>query len=232
MRQSSVGSNQISTMQVVWVVTCFLHAASCAADNYRLLRFLFVNFDMVRSHAALAASAAAAMVREARASLGSDGTPEKGNGPKRRRLGRIDLDDRIAEAKLKEKLAKAAVKASRAEIRNEKRLRSRLVKKAANLSVEDLEQIAKLKRAGQRDPVYGVGGDAPDGPRTREAKDAVAAAGPGATSDPWELALHLQSASPATPTAVAPESAVPAAVSSAAIEEKDHRQSGESPEER
>ena len=102
---------------------------------------------MVRSHAALAASAATAAASAASSSLNADGTPEKAPGPKRRRLGHIDLDDKIAEAKLKEKLAKAAVKATRAEIRNEKRRRTRLVKKAANLSVEDLEQIAKLKKA-------------------------------------------------------------------------------------
>ena len=80
--------------------------------------------------------------------------------------------------------------------------------------------------------MYGVGGDAPDGHRTREAKDAVAAAGPGATSDPSGLAMHLPPASPATPTAVAPVGAVPAAVSSAATEEQDHRKSEESPVER
>ena len=87
--------------------------------------------------------------------------PAGPGGAKRRKLGRIDLDDKIADAKLKEKVAKQAVKATRAEIRNEKRRRSRLVKKAAALSVEDLEQIAKLKKAGLWDPIYGVGADAP-----------------------------------------------------------------------
>ena len=191
-------------------------------------RWPFVSFAMVRSHAALAAGAAAAAASAASLAHRADISPEKGPGPKRRRLGRIDLDDKIAEAKLKEKLAKAAVKATRAEIRNEKRRRSRLVKKAANLSVEDLEQIAKLKKAGLWDPVYGVGGDAPDGPPVEAAKKSASASGSGERTDISPVAVPL-TASPATPTAAAPLGEVPADAAAAAAEEPEHLNGEESP---
>jgi hypothetical protein len=77
---------------------------------------------------------------------------------KRKRTGRIDLDDRIAEAKHRETVARAAVKAARNTARNEKKRRARLVKKAAALSCDDLERIAKLKRSGLWDPALPGGG--------------------------------------------------------------------------
>ena len=76
--------------------------------------------------------------------------------PKRRQAGRVDVDERIEHAKQKAKEAKAAVKKAVHEARNEKKRRCRLMKKAASLSVEDLQRIAKLKRAGLRDSAFGV----------------------------------------------------------------------------
>lgn len=93
---------------------------------------------------------------------------------KRPKLGRIRLDDRIAEAKARESAAKIAVKAARTAMRNEKRRRARLVKKAAALSIEELEEIAKLKKAGLWNPGLGASSDAPVD--RRDVSAAVAAA--------------------------------------------------------
>ena len=95
------------------------------------------------------AAAAAAVHAAAAPSSASLAVAKVKPAPKqRRRPGRIDLDDRIAEAKVREAMAKAAVKAARNEAKNEKKRRARLVKKAAALSCEDLERVAKLKRSG------------------------------------------------------------------------------------
>jgi hypothetical protein len=45
---------------------------------------------------------------------------------------------------------------ARSEARNEKRKKARLVKKAAQLSPEDLKRIADLKRCGLWDPASGL----------------------------------------------------------------------------
>lgn len=99
------------------------------------------------------AAAAAAVHAAAAPSSPSLAVAKVKAAPKqRRRTGRIDLDDRIAAAKVREAMAKAAVKAARNEAKNEKKRRARLVKKAAALSCDDLERIAKLKRSGLWDP--------------------------------------------------------------------------------
>ena len=64
-------------------------------------------------------------------------------GPrKRRRSARIDLDDRIFHATRDMKLAQKQLASARAQARNEKRRKQRLVKKAAALTVQDLQRIA------------------------------------------------------------------------------------------
>ena len=71
-----------------------------------------------------------------------------GKGVKRRRRPTIDIDDCIYQAREQLKKAKKIVAAAKAEARNERRRKQRVVKKAASLSLEDLERIAVLKRCG------------------------------------------------------------------------------------
>ena len=70
----------------------------------------------------------------------------------RKKAGHIDLDDRIMLAKQRAKTAMLLVKTARNEARNEKKRRTRLLRKASTLTSQDLERIAKLKRAGLWDP--------------------------------------------------------------------------------
>jgi hypothetical protein len=135
--------------------------------------------------------------------------------PKRRKAGRIDLDERIEAAKVKEQEAKAALKKARNDAKNEKKKRGRLVRKAAGLSVDDLERIAKLKRAGLWDPSYGVGvapgppgearpGDV-EGEREGVAGDDEERDGEGASGAASSTSASSASASPAVSSADAPE---------------------------
>ena len=72
----------------------------------------------------------------------------------RRRASRppIDLDDTIAAARTAAKAAAKALAQARTEARTERKRRARLVRKASQLSSEDLERIAVLKRTGFWDP--------------------------------------------------------------------------------
>lgn len=85
----------------------------------------------------------------------SPGTPGRA---KRQRAPKIDIDKTIATfaATVKEQ-KKLAAEAHRL-MRNEKRKKQRLVKKAATLSSEDLQRIALLKRCG----LYVPGTEAPE----------------------------------------------------------------------
>ena len=74
--------------------------------------------------------------------------PVKPKGGKRRPRPTIDIDSAIHECKQKLKEAQKKVQAARLHQRNEKRRKQRVVKKAASLSLEDLERIAVLKRCG------------------------------------------------------------------------------------
>ena len=76
-------------------------------------------------------------------------------GTKRRRRPTIDIDDCIFQAREQLLKAKKIVAAAKAEARNERRRKQRVIKKAAALSMEDLERIAVLKRCGLQ-------ADAPD----------------------------------------------------------------------
>ena len=60
----------------------------------------------------------------------------------------IDLDDAILRARTALKEAQKKVAAAKAEARNEKRRKQRLLRKASSLSVADLERIQVLKRCG------------------------------------------------------------------------------------
>ena len=73
--------------------------------------------------------------------------------PKRRaKRPRIDLDDSIAQAKAAMQKAQKEVAEARRLARNGRRKKQRLVKKAGNLSADDLERIAVLKRCGLVQP--------------------------------------------------------------------------------
>jgi len=67
---------------------------------------------------------------------------------RRRVLPRLDLDDSIAAAREAIKQAKKDMMEARRVNKNEKRKKKRLLRKAAQLSSEDLERIAVLKRSG------------------------------------------------------------------------------------
>ena len=58
----------------------------------------------------------------------------------------IDLDDHIRKAQDAIKLARKQVQQARVQAKLEKRKKQRLLRKASNLNVEDLERIAVLKR--------------------------------------------------------------------------------------
>ena len=89
---------------------------------------------------------------EAEAPAGTSGlpaaSPATGKGQKRRPRPTIDIDASINECKNALKQAQKKVQAAKMEARNEKRRKQRVVKKAASLSLEDLERIAVLKRCG------------------------------------------------------------------------------------
>ena len=72
----------------------------------------------------------------------------KPKGGKRRPRPTIDIDSAIQDCKQKLKDAQKKVAAARLHQRNEKRRKQRVVKKAASLSLDDLERIAVLKRCG------------------------------------------------------------------------------------
>ena len=67
---------------------------------------------------------------------------------RRKRKAAIDIDEHIATARQKMKEAQRMVSAAKAQARNEKRKKQRLMKKAATLTSEDLERIAVWKRSG------------------------------------------------------------------------------------
>ena len=71
---------------------------------------------------------------------------------KRRKAPPIDLDKFIEDAKHAVKRAKADVLLARQTARNERRKKSRLLKRASGLTPEDLERMAVLKRCGLWDP--------------------------------------------------------------------------------
>ena len=68
----------------------------------------------------------------------------------------IDLDTSIQQAQQAAKDAAKALTKARAEARQERKRRARLIRKAGQLSPQDLERIAVLKRTGWWDPATGT----------------------------------------------------------------------------
>ena len=68
----------------------------------------------------------------------------------------IDLDTSIQQAQQAAKDAAKALTKARAEARAERKRRARLIRKAGQLSPQDLERIAVLKRTGWWDPATGT----------------------------------------------------------------------------
>ena len=128
------------------------------------------------------------------------------------------MDDRIMNAKQQEKEAKAALKRAKADARNEKKRRSRLVRKASGLSVADLERIAKLKRAGLWDPTVEripAPGDAV-AEHGEERRDLRSAAPSGSDSEAGGAAGGPSSETPGKASASTPSTATPGNVDAAA----------------
>jgi len=66
----------------------------------------------------------------------------------RRARPMIDLDDHIRKAQDAIKQARKQVQTARMQAKLEKRKKTRLMRKASSLNIEDLERIAVLKRCG------------------------------------------------------------------------------------
>ena len=75
---------------------------------------------------------------------------------RRRDRPAIDLDTSIQQAQQAAKDAAKALTKARAEARAERKRRARLIRKAGQLSPQDLERIAVLKRTGWWDPATGT----------------------------------------------------------------------------
>ena len=86
--------------------------------------------------------------RESAAAPAAHGVASAKRKTKGRAKPSIDLDDHIRKAQEAIKSARRQVQAARVRAKNEKRKKQRLMKKASNLNVEDLERIAVLKRCG------------------------------------------------------------------------------------
>ena len=104
----------------------------------------------------MAAAAGAASAQAAVA--GAPGMPDKVARPTavRRKQGKIDYDNNIARKKVEMKDLSRELRRTKADSRNEKRKKQRLVRKAAQLTIQDLHRIAALKKAGVWDPALGL----------------------------------------------------------------------------
>ena len=133
------------------------------------------------------ADGAAPVAVEPSAAIVAAAPAEPAGGRKRRRAGAIDIDEHITKAQDTMKAAAKALARARADAKNEKRKKARLLKKASQLSMMDLGRIAQLKGMGMWDPAHGL----PDVPGDA-ARDAVA---------PAALPVVVPSSAPATPSA-------------------------------
>lgn len=89
-------------------------------------------------------------------------TPDSGKKRRpREEKGRIDIDEKIAEAAKALKDAKKAMAQARSATKTEKRKKARLTRKASRLSVDDLERIATMKRCGLKVDAAPEQGEAP-----------------------------------------------------------------------
>lgn len=165
---------------------------------------------MMSSPTMVAASAAAAAVvasaldaassRGAAAATEPAGDDEAGRR-KRPKTPKIDIDALIAQHMANMKNAKKLEAEAKKMVRNEKRKKQRLMKKASSLTPDDLERIAVLKRCGLWDPATGVR------LLTPSERDAVG----------MEVGAATVAAAPATPTA----EPTPPSASAAAARESD-----------
>lgn len=117
------------------------------------------------SRAMVAASTAAASVVSSALVAASGGASSRAPEPvvedesgrrKRARTPKIDIDALIAQHMVNMKNAKKLEAEAKKMVRNEKRKKQRLMKKASSLTPDDLERIAVLKRCGLWDPASGV----------------------------------------------------------------------------
>ena len=120
---------------------------------------------------------------------------------KRARTPKIDIDAFIVQHMVNVKNAKKLEAEAKKMVRNERRKKQRLMKKASSLTPDDLERIAVLKRCGLWDPASGV--------RTMSASEREAA---GADADAAAAA-----AAPTTP----PPEPTPPSTSAAAARDSD-----------
>ena len=120
-------------------------AAICAAQNNKTTRM-----DTSTATCADGAHDAADIRHSLHDELAGTSTEHQKDTHEHRRrvLPRLDLDDSIAAAREAIKQAKKDMMEARRVNKNEKRKKKRLLKKAAQLSSEDLERIAVLKRSG------------------------------------------------------------------------------------
>ena len=167
-------------------------------------------FGVMSSPTMVAASAAAAAVvasaLDAASSRGAAAATEpaaddEAGRRKRPKTPKIDIDALIAQHMANMKNAKKLEAEAKKMVRNEKRKKQRLMKKASSLTPDDLERIAVLKRCGLWDPATGVR------LLTPSERDAVG----------MEVGAATVAAAPATPTA----EPTPPSASAAAARESD-----------
>ena len=142
---------------------------------------------------------------------GTPSPPEKvaHHAAVRRKQGKIDYDFHIARKKVEMKDLRRELNKTKADSRNEKRKKQRLVRKAAQLTIDDLHRIAALKKAGIWDPEQGLaevphaGADAAAASGDAEVKPPPALADTGGACGDPVRSVEVKGASFATPVAVA-----------------------------
>jgi hypothetical protein len=164
---------------------CALQTAGCACHTPQPVRSTSEAIDPFPE--AVMADGAALVAVQPAAAIVAAAPAEPAGGRKRRRAGAIDIDTNISKAKESMKEASKALARARADAKNEKRKKARLMKKASQLTMLDLGRIAQLKNAGLWDPAHGL----PDVPGDA-IRDAVA---------PVVPAAEVPSSAPATPSA-------------------------------
>ena len=136
---------------------------------------------------------------EAVAAPAANAATEAGAVPvakQRTKRPRIDLDDSIAQAKAAMAQAMKQAREARNLARNERRKKQRLIKKAGNLSAEDLERVAVLKRCGLS---VGSSASSTAASSSRPSSAAGSSAPPSAASSPALGPVNAAPGPPATP---------------------------------
>jgi hypothetical protein len=152
------------------------------------------------------AAAVSVLVAAAGAAAANEAATVVAEAPGRRKRARtpkIDIDALIAQHMANMKNAKKLESEAKKMVRNEKRKKQRLMKKASSLTPDDLERIAVLKRCGLWDPANGV--------RMMTASERVAA----------ESEVAVASAAATTTPASGPDPPVTSAASAPSPSEED-----------